>query len=277
MRPNATDARGRNYPLALFQMFVALYLSEVLLVALFVFGKNWACVVLEAVFIAFTAAAHVYLKWKFLPLFETVPVSALKYAAGDRTFQYPMYDQGLKEIKSEGKNYWEGGNQLGLAGSQKDQVLPHIPASSDNNGLLGKEEDLGPSVTNEKLLGSEETNTAVVQQKSDGKYSPAGTLKRFFQPKTNSFDLVRDSMPDAYFNYIQYNPDFVRTAYDAPAVNDEEPHIWVVKDQMGLSEIEKNKALENGVDCSDADTGFDEKGRAQYLGPPPTYEESIKV
>ena len=278
MKPNATDARGRNYPLAMFQMFVALYLSEVLLVALFVFGKNWACVVLEGVFIAFTAACHIYFKWKFIPLFEAVPISALKYAAGDRTFQYPMYDQGLKEIKTEGENYWLGGNQLGLTETQKDQVLPEIPPSAGTDVVTKDESDIGTA--DEKLMAADKNSAytaPVVQQKSLAKPTTGGTIKRFFLPKTNTFDMVRDSMPDAYFNYIQYNPDFVRTAYDDPAVNDDEPHIWVVKDSMGLSEIEKNKALENGVDCSDADTGFDDKGNALYFGPPPTYEESIKV
>ncbi|OBA19558.1 DUF221-domain-containing protein [Metschnikowia bicuspidata var. bicuspidata NRRL YB-4993] len=280
MRPNTTDARGRNYPLAMFQMFVAIYLSEVLLVALFVFGKNWACVVLEAVFIAFTVACHLYFKWKFIPLFEAVPISALKYAAGDRTFQYPMHDQGLKEIKTEGENYWQGGNQLGLT-NQKDQVVPEISALAETTELPAHDEtDINTAVTEEKLVGADpedSDSTPCMQQKSKTKSTIGGTIKRFFRPKRNTFDMVRESMPDAYFNYIQYNPDFVRTAYEDPAVNDEEPHIWVVKDSMGLSEIEKNKALENGVDCSDADACFDDKGKTQYLGPPPSYEESIKV
>lgn len=270
MKPNDSDARGRNYPLAMFQMFVAVYLSEVLLVALFVFSKNWACVALEGFWILVTAASHIYFKLKFLPLFETVPISALKYAAGDRTFQYPMYDQGLKEIKTEGENYWKGGNQLGLTDSPKDQVLADRDESDLNTA----------TVTNEKRSSGDKTSSeSDVNPKPRSKLSDstASTISKFFKPKTNTFEMVRDTMPDSYFNYIQYNADFVRTAYDDPAVNAPEPHIWCAKDKMGLSEIEKNKALENGVECSDAEAGFDGAGKIQYFGPPPTYEDSIKV
>lgn len=269
MQPNKTDARGRNYPLALFQLFVALYLAEATLTAMFVFGKNWPCVALEAFWILVTAISHVYLKWKFLPLFEVVPISALKYATGDRTFQYPMYDQGLKELKSEGQNYWEGGNQLGLVESPNDQVFADRGDESNADTRTGSQE---------KYSNDSKAQIETPSQKETGKASPQGSmLSRFFKPKTLTFDMVRDGLPPAYFKYIEYNADFVRTAYTDPAVTDEEPHIWIAKDKLGLSEIEKNKALENGVDCSDVDAGFDEKGTIQYYGPPPAYEEPLRI
>lgn len=271
LQPQQADARGRNYATALFQLFVALYVSEVLILALFVFSKNWACVALEGVWILVTAICHQLFKWKFLPLLEVVPISAIKCASGDRTFQYPMYDQGLKEIKTEGQNYWEGGNQLGLTDSPVDQVAVDPKTDeSDANTRTG---------INEKETFQETKNAVapVREPSSAGKENAGGALRRFFKPKTNTFEMVRGEMPNAYLNYIEYNPDFVRTAYADPVVNDEEPHIWIPKDDMGLSEIEKNKALENGVDVSDSDAGFDEKGRVVYFGPPPSYEESLKV
>lgn len=270
MAPNKIDARGRNYPLALFELFTALYLAEATILALFVFGKNWACVALEGVWIAVTAASHIYFKWKFLPLFDAVPISALKYAAGDRTFQYPMYDQGFKEIKSEGKNYWEGGNQLGLVESPNDQVFADRGDESNAETRTGSNEKYADDV---KASGP-----AVTGQQEIAKSTPQGSVvSRFFKPKTLSFDTVRDGMPPSYFNYIEYNPEYIRTAYADPAVTDAEPHIWIAKDKMGLSEIEKNKALENGVDCSDADAGFNDKGVIEYYGPPPAYEAPLRT
>lgn len=268
LQPMQTDARGRNYATALFQLFVALYLAEVLILALFVFSKNWACVALEGVWILVTAVCHQWFKWKFLPLLEVVPISAIKYASGDRTFQYPMYDQGLKEIRTEGENYWEGGNQLGLSNSPLDQVLAD-PRTDESDAYTR-------TGTNEKESATETKKFEPVPVRPSSE-AQGGALTRFFKPKTNSFDMVREEMPNAYLNYIEYNPEFVRTAYDDPVVNDEEPHIWIPKDSMGLSEIEKNKALENGVDVSDSDAGFDEKGRTEYYGPPPSYEEALKV
>lgn len=84
-------------------------------------------------------------------------------------------------------------------------------------------------------------------------------------------------MPSSYFNYIEYHSDFIRHAYDDPAVSAEEPHIWIARDPMGLSEIEKNKALKEGVQVSDENATFDDKGALIFTGPPPAYEEPIRV
>ncbi|EGV64540.1 phosphate metabolism protein 7 [Yamadazyma tenuis] len=277
MTPNIHDARGRNYPRALLQLFVGLYLAEICLIALFVFQKNWACVALESVAVAASAATHIYLKWKFLPLFDTVPISAIKYAKGDTTYQYPMYDQGTKEIKVEGENYWQGGNQLGLvdgdSSSDKPQTGAGAASTLPESDYSAKNEEENYGSFKKDLEAKPEENVL-------GKVNPAkgvSWLKRFFQPKTETFDLIRGIIPDAYFNYVTYNDDFIKHAYDDPSVQDDEPHIWVARDDLGLSEIEKNKALEHGVDVSDENTTFDAKGKISYTGPPPSYEEAIKV
>lgn len=295
MQPNKTDARGRNYPRGLLQTFVAVYLAEVVLTAMFVFTKNWACVALEGVFILFTALCHIYFKRKFIPLWETVPISALKYAAGDHTYQYPIHDQGLKEIKTEGENYWQGGQHLGVTGSHDDQVKQNLkPPGTVGEGaestVLGSGEskytsdskqpfndrsqsdfDEKPPVDAGNSVAAEHPGNTATATK------PTSWFTRFIKPKTESFDSIRKVMPASYFNYIEYNPDFIRTAYEDPCVKDEEPHIWIARDQMGLSEIEKNKALENGVDATDEAAQFDEKNNIVYSGPPPSYEEALKL
>ncbi|SCW00638.1 LAFE_0C08636g1_1 [Lachancea fermentati] len=99
------DLRGRNYPMALFQAFVGLYLAEICLIGLFVMAKTWGPVVLEAVFLAFTALCHIYFKRRFLALFDAVPLSAIRYARGESGFAYPNKDQGLSEIKATGEQF----------------------------------------------------------------------------------------------------------------------------------------------------------------------------
>ena len=56
LQPNKTDARGRNYPSALLQLFVGLYLAEICFTAMLVFGKNWAAVALEGIMIGVTVS-----------------------------------------------------------------------------------------------------------------------------------------------------------------------------------------------------------------------------
>ncbi|CAH01550.1 Phm7p [Kluyveromyces lactis] len=101
------DLRGRNYPRALFQVFVGLYLAEICLIGLFIMAKTWGPLVLEAVFLAATALAHIYFKRRFIPLFDAVPLSAIRYARGEEGSYYPAKDQGLNEIQVEGKKLAE--------------------------------------------------------------------------------------------------------------------------------------------------------------------------
>ncbi|GME90707.1 unnamed protein product [[Candida] boidinii] len=102
---HSNDSRGRNYPLALFQVFVGLYLAEICLIALFVFPKNWAAVVLEVVVLVATIASHLYFRYKFEPLLDTVPIGAFQESQHGVIGAYPMNDQGYKQIKSTGEDY----------------------------------------------------------------------------------------------------------------------------------------------------------------------------
>ncbi|KAI5969540.1 PHM7 [Candida margitis] len=346
MRPSSVDARGKNYVKSMFQLFTGLFLAQLWITAIFVFTKNWACVALEAVIIVVTIIARFWMKRKFMSVVDAVPISAIKYAAGDTTYAYPMYDQGYKEIQTEGQNYWEGGNQLGVVGGEvHDQVLPYRnPGAASvagtgagagaavNNGIDGDSSLVDAKVPfdhrgsdssavdtrvghadNEKSYATEphggrapSSNTAAEggpfkEQASDDDDHEKGLagvgnaakgvaggalgapgkgvswLKIFFAPKSQTFDMIRNIMPSSFFNYVEYNPEFVRHAYDDPAVTNEEPHIWIARDPMGLSEIEKNKALKKGVDVTDENATFDDKGKIIFTGPPPTYEEAIRV
>ncbi|RCK66685.1 putative membrane protein C24H6.13 [Candida viswanathii] len=302
LRPSTVDARGANYVRSMFQLFTGLYLAQLWITAIFVFSKNWACVALEAVIVVVTFASHMWMKRRFLPLVDAVPVSAIRYAAGDSASAYPMQDQGYKEIKREGEQYWEGGNQLGLTPDPKDQVLPDKVPQSPLSGNVraarresGRESDssavdtkTGPRELFDKNHSPFSDANRQDPEKSPGFVNPVNAavaapskgvswLTRFFQPKKETFDMIKSILPDCYYNYIEYNEDFIRHAYDDPAVTDEEPHIWIAKDPMGLSEIEKNKALKEGVDVSDENATFDDKGQLIFTGPPPSYEDAIRV
>lgn len=135
------DMKGRNYPRALFQVFVGIYLSEVCLLGLFIMIKSWGCVVLEAVFLAFTALCHIYFKRKFIPLFDTVPLSAIRYARGEPGYVYPSHDLGFSEIKAIGeavrKKHEENetGGKIRPATKSEFQNAHLLPESSNQSEL----------------------------------------------------------------------------------------------------------------------------------------------
>lgn len=101
------DSKGRNYPRALFQVFVGLYLAEVCLLGLFIMAKTWGPLVLEVVVIVVTVLAHLYFKRIFMPLFDAVPLSAIRFARGEEGYSYPSRDLGLKEINKIAESYKE--------------------------------------------------------------------------------------------------------------------------------------------------------------------------
>lgn len=94
------DLRGKNYPHALFQAMVPIYLCQVCLLGLFIMSKAWGPLVLEVIALAATAIIHSFYKWWFLPLIDCVPISVLKIARGEMDSSlYPIGDLGRSEIR----------------------------------------------------------------------------------------------------------------------------------------------------------------------------------
>lgn len=280
--PNSNDAKGRNYPRALLQLFVGLYLAELCLIAMFVFGKNWVSVGLEAVIGVVTLACHIYFRYAFEPLWEVVPISAIKYARGDAHSVYPEHDHGRKEIQTEGKNYWEGGNQLADDTYYKLETDESVhQKEKDVEGTGAGEVDGVPVPSSPSAPVWQEVKDPKPVNNSEPKstsMSPTDIswLTRFFHPSTESYDLLRRIMPAFFLNYIEYNDEFVEHAYNDPAISEGPPEIWVAEDNLGLAELEKMKAAAKGVTVITANAVF-EKDAPIPTGPPPSYEEALKV
>lgn len=93
------DLRGKNYPHALFQAMVPIYLCQVCLLGLFIMSKAWGPLALEVIAIAATALIHSFYKWWFLPMIDCVPISVLRIAKGELDPSlYPINDLGRSEI-----------------------------------------------------------------------------------------------------------------------------------------------------------------------------------
>lgn len=332
------DLRGRNYPRALFQVFVGLYLAEVCLIGLFIMAKSWGPVVLEAVCLAVTVLAHLYFKRRFIPLFDAVPISAIKYSRGEINIDYPFKDQGWDEIRGEGKRVanelqsketTEPRKAISTAEKRHINSLSHNEhpeagewkSNPDNGYISNKSKNNDSALTDEddadthkitlKSLHSsnerskDDSSLADVSNNTDrGKIlndieghsvkdgcdqlslppdllSPK-TMKRrikyFFKPqKYYEFITIREMLPHILNNTVKYDDAFLETAYSDPCVRDPTPIIWCAKDPMGISQQQRSLAIDRGVDLSDDFSGYDEKGRAFYTGPPPDFESETKL
>ncbi|CCF57122.1 hypothetical protein KAFR_0C01290 [Kazachstania africana CBS 2517] len=141
MAPSDHDNRGRNYPWALFQIFVGIYLSEVCLLGLFIMAKSWGPLVLEVVILVATAFLHIFLKWRFNTLIDHdfVPLSAIHLSRGELRYLYPQDDLGLGEINELAKSTkqgFENDETGGVIRIATERELEHA-------GILPNEEETG--------------------------------------------------------------------------------------------------------------------------------------
>ena len=151
--------KGRAYVKSLFHVFTALYLAEVCLIGLFVMGKNWGAVVLEAVTLVATASCHIFYKKRFLALVDIVPLKAFNLNnKGDLSYQavinfegYPIdqgykdYNQGrkvVKDQKSEKEEQIEEGQAIRPANDEDLAKADLIPRQREVEEEGNREESL---------------------------------------------------------------------------------------------------------------------------------------
>lgn len=155
--------KGRAYVKSLFHAFTALYLAEVCLIGLFVMGKNWGAVVLEAVTLVATACCHIFYKKRFLPLVDIVPLRTFNLqTSGDLSSQavinfneypadqgYKDYTQGRKTIKDKQhdiKEETENGEPIRPADNEDLAKADLIPRQREVQEEGNKKESLTQEV-----------------------------------------------------------------------------------------------------------------------------------
>lgn len=285
---HTTDNRGRNYPLALFEVFVGIYLAEIVLIVLFVMQKNWACVVLEAVWIAFTVGAHLYFRRIFEPVLDTVPIGAIEGV-------YPFKDMGREQVAEEGENYFVKEENEHKNGS----LDSFVGTKSDSKSVSF--DDLPPTTltetaTSENRHGFEnaEIDFKKVQMEDHGYSGMASNFGEYLSSGYKvglRYVVQRFLHPKRYVNYTNYRPLMPqfwslplssslaeKVQYEPPEIaDDKRPVLWVARDQLGLSEQLKFLCSEHGVNCSDSDAIFDQKGKVQIDNNsyPPDFESTI--
>lgn len=287
VKDHAYDSRGRNYPLALFEVFVGMYVAEICLCGLFVMQKNWACVALEIVWIVVTIISHVYFRWTFEPVLDTVPMGAIRELEAGETGAYSLSDQGKKQIKAEGEAFFVNGRGT-TAGFAEDG-----PFADDNSSFTFKNNS--PQV-NEKAKDFTQQGTSAAAKAeatvpADTEKSAAGQtadpLAAVTSPASVSQQITDYFRPKSVLT-LEYMQTMIPSVwkercskaladdvdYSQPAISDASPDIWIPKDEMGMSTklIEKT---EGKFHITDENAIVDEKAKAQYTGLPPDYTEEL--
>ncbi len=92
-----------------------------------------------------------------------------------------------------------------------------------------------------------------------------GPLGKFFDPrKSKSHNSVKTLVPD--YPLHGYAEEDEELAYLDPNVKSRRPHLWIVRDEMGISRREIQTCSEWGVQVSDEYATFDAKGKVVWEG-----------
>ncbi|KAH3679710.1 hypothetical protein WICMUC_000778 [Wickerhamomyces mucosus] len=304
---NDFDSRGRNYPKALFQTFVGLYLAEVCNLGLFIMAKTWGPVALSVIILVVTVLAHLWFRYRFEPLLDTVPISVIRESRGEGS-AYSTYikDQGLKEIKQVGKNYSNEGSDQNNDGkfSNTGEAITladdnHTVESPTSGNPFEKESNVldenlskkatanqQPETSNDGIQSNKSLNQKDVDTEKNldniqaqFKESPTQVIKRFFNPlHAYNFTFVRSRLPTIFNDTVTYTQDYLDTAYHDPAISDERPHIWIPSDPLGISDYEIGLTEHTSVLVSNENTEYNKKGDKYVVtGEPPSYEEAVRA
>ena len=156
-------------------------------------------------------------------------------------------------------------------------ILFHVTfrrALASHEARIAYSEDASPAsiATAENGLGSTEKNGATDGTTTTHAPKPSklpGFLSRLINPEKSSTANLSATL-DAFYHTPQpaLPSDVAKRAFLNPAITDSPPTLWIVRDEMGISEREcrdSEKAVP-GLRMTDEGAVFNEKGKVNWLG-----------
>lgn len=233
-----TSSRGINYPRGLQHLFVGIYISELVMVVLFVFSKSWGPLVLEVVVFLFTIWFHTHLNSAFSPLLYSLPKSLLEHSPSyadapsappaNGAFRTPRqsienpFQEGASVIKTP--TYTSGGDVSQFSTDTKSAVRGY-------NGSVEKTPlNVGPSEQNKSLSSIPEAESV-----------PEGNIwQRLFKPHIYyAPDVLRRTLlTDSTWNDVPLtvSPEEEYDLFNDPAMTAGEPEAWFPRDPHGWAD-----------------------------------------
>lgn len=271
-----SDGRGIYYPRALSQTFFGLYIGEVCMLGLFVFGKAWGPLALEAILLGVTIFVHVTLKSAFDPMLSSLPRSLMRDTSGLPAEKQPLItSDGSVELQS-----------LGSPTNDKSGLMAHPQhrEMADAQVMPVNSEGQQPMINHKHANSSGIVSSADPDYDSESHHSPLekmSTLGKYFMPhKYLSPQVLEKTFLGPAFR--QPHPPLTEqeeeTAYTDAAVTDENPIVWIPQDPYGFSDREVAELRECEVNATNQGTWFEidqNKGKIKRFNWAPIEEVPI--
>lgn len=241
----SADSRGVHYPMALKNLFTGIYIGQIGLLGLFIIGKGWGPIVLQAILLGFTIFAHVHIDQAFGRLLDVIPIDCMKPLDG------VSQTVSCKEPSEYRTKVLDRKHNIKSTDALVEEHEEHKEVVRDLEESVAYGDSLVPVLADRDFKTTDSKNPII----------------RYLRPDVYlNFRHAKRMMP-AMYNIAEEEPDN-KHAFDQPVISAQMPTLWIPKDPMGWStqEIELNKGV---VEMTDASSGFNNKGKMVITGKPP--------
>lgn len=233
-----SDSRGAHYPVAIMQTFTGLYIGQVCLLGLFIVGKGYGPIVIQAIGLGATIFAHINLQRAFGYLGNVVSIDLM--IPLDGVSKTPSFN-GETDYRYRVLN-----EKVDLKEEKEEEDVKRNLQDNVKNGL-----SLVP------LLADRESKQV---------YSNNPLVKWIRADYFKDYSHVKQLVPASY-NVDSTEADN-KHAYDQPFISTKMPVLWIPKDPMGWSkeQIKQNSSV---LTMLDENSGFTPSGKIYFEGEPP--------
>ncbi|KAF1984524.1 DUF221-domain-containing protein [Aulographum hederae CBS 113979] len=256
------DTHGASYARALQQLTTGVYLSQLCLIGLFAIGvadapEATGALILMIIFLIFTVIFHLMMRSALKPLTQFLPrnlliESEVPHAAGREAGEHnnmsshqlhPGYDTPAAKPRED---------------SDGTVYTDEKATAAANNGTNGAEMQHAASNVND------------ISALHDGA-APNRTLtarfKAWFQPhNSDAVSMSKLLHPSLHQALPAYSAEVAKQAYMHPLIAAEKPQLWIVRDDMGISQREVTESSKV-VAITDEGAHFNEKNKVVWDTP----------
>lgn len=254
------DTKGAAYARALQHLTVGVYISELCLIGLFAIRAgdsliSIAPLALMVMFLVATGLWHLTMRKAVEPLTRHLPRNLLLETA-------EAYDDiEAASLLTHGNHPAQSTDNLHsihiVNGSSLSHCRSNVNSQRTSDGTSNGIHH-APSNLNNIFEYSPHYNP------SDASTRRGSRMFAFFQPQKDTAVNISARLDPSFHEPVpHYSQELAREAYLHPAVKAKPPKLWIVRDEMGISQREINEIREKipRLDISDDGAHFDEKGK----------------
>ncbi|KAB2572317.1 Uncharacterized protein DBV05_g9027 [Lasiodiplodia theobromae] len=262
------DTKGAFYAQALQQLTVGIYIAELCLIGLFStrihgdLSANGPLILMIILFFA-TIFYQYLMRETLTPLTELLPRNLLAETEAD-------YEARISSESASASNAQNGNNKKDKKNQKKDNGTRNDQAASqhpETQPLLAPDHAARAGMTQHRA-GSIHHPSRINDIYGHEKYKKVkDNFQRWFAPHSQSPAALASTLhPSLREPVPPYPEDLAKLAFVNPAITREPPTLWIVRDEMKISEREIGEARRevDGLDVRDDGAWLDEKNVVQW-------------